>query len=117
MFYRRKFPKNETENFENLGIQSNIDYIKGDDLKLSNLYKKASLYVSLSIYEGFGLTLLEAMKSECPVVCSNIPVFKEIYDNSCEYVNSKSINDIKKGLERVLKSKKNKKNYFLTVKK
>ena len=103
------FLKKEIDNFEYLGIKSNISYVKGDDLKLSTLYNKASLYVSLSIYEGFGLTLLEAMKSKCPVVCSNIPVFKEIYKNSCEYVNSKNINDIKKGIERVLKSKKTKK--------
>ena len=111
------FLKKEINNFENLGIKSNISYVKGDDLKLSNLYNKASLYVSLSIYEGFGLTLLEAMKSKCPVVCSNIPVFKEIYKNSCEYVNSKNINDIKKGIERVLKSKKKQKRLILNSKK
>ena len=57
------------------------------------------------------------MKSKCPVVCSNIPVFKEIYKNSCEYVNSKNINDIKKGIERVLKSKKKQKRLILNSKK
>ena len=94
------FQKEEVENFENLGIKSNLNYVKGDDFKLSSLYKNASLYVSLSIHEGFGLTLLEAMRSKCPVLCSNIPVFKEIYKNSCEYVNSKDLNSIKKNVLR-----------------
>ena len=74
-----------------------------------NLYQKASLYISLSKNEGFGLTLLEAMQYECPVVCSDIPVFREIYKNSCIYVKNKNINSIKKGIENLLKSKKKQK--------
>ena len=109
MFWRRNFQKDEIENFKNLGLEHSLNYIKGNDLKLSNLYKKASLYVSLSIYEGFGLTLLEAIQLRCPVLCSNIPVFREIYKNSCEFVNPKNISDITKGLESILKSPKTKK--------
>ena len=75
---------------------------------MENLYKKASLYVSLSFYEGFGLALLEAMKFKCPVVCSDIPVFREIYQNSCKYVNPRNILSIKKGIENTLKSNEKK---------
>tara|TARA_A100001015_G_scaffold205070_1_gene229266 strand:- start:5006 stop:5722 length:717 start_codon:yes stop_codon:yes gene_type:complete len=98
------FQKGEIENFKNLGLEYNLNYVKGDDLKLSNLYRRASLYVSLSIYEGFGLTLLEAIQSKCPVLCSNIPVFREIYKKSCKFVNPNNIADITKGLESILKS-------------
>lgn len=103
------FNANEKTLFKKFGIKNNIIQIKGDDKKLKNLYQKASLYISLSKNEGFGLTLLEAMQYECPVVCSDIPVFREIYKNSCIYVKNKNINSIKKGIENLLKSKKKQK--------
>ena len=99
----------EINTFKKLGIKKNIIYKKGSDLELKNLYKKASLHVSLSTYEGFGLTLLEAMQFKCPVVCSNIPVFREVYNNSCIFVDPRNINTIKKGIEKVLKSNRIKK--------
>jgi len=73
--------------------------------------------VSLSLYEGFGLTLLEAMKFKCPVVCSDIPVFREIYQNSCKYVKPKNITSIKRGIENTLKSNKKKKKLISNSKK
>ena len=54
---------------------------------------------------------------KCPVVCSDIPVFKEIYRKSCKYVNIKSIKSIKNGIESILKSKKQQKKLFLQSKK
>ena len=65
-----------------MGVGNRIRNIKGNDFELEKFYKKANLFVSLSEHEGFGLTLLEAMKFGCPVVCSDIPVFREIYNNS-----------------------------------
>ena len=41
---------------------------------------------------------------KCPVLCSDIPVFREIYKNSCKFVNQKNINNIRKGMENILKS-------------
>ena len=49
------------------------------------LYKNALMYVFPSIYEGFGIPLIEAQYSNCPVVCSDIPVFREIAGNSVEF--------------------------------
>ena len=98
------FKNQELKFFRKLGIENKIEYLKGDDLKLEKLYKEASLFVSLSLYEGFGLTLLEAMKFKCPVVCSDISIFREIYKGACVYVNPKKINSIKRGIEHILKS-------------
>ena len=99
-----KFLKHEIQNFENLSIKDNLNHVDGNDEKLFKFYKNASLYITLSNYEGFGLTLLEAMKMKCPVLCSDIPVFREIYKNSCKFVNPKNINNIRKGMENILKS-------------
>ena len=35
-----------------------------------------------SLYEGFGLPLLESLENNCPIVCSDIPVFREILDDN-----------------------------------
>ncbi|MDA9698340.1 glycosyltransferase family 4 protein, partial [Candidatus Pelagibacter sp.] len=104
-----------------LNLRKNIFFDNGDEKKLNTYYKKASLYVSVSLFEGFGLTLLEAMRMGCPVLCSNIPTFREIFNNSCIFVNPKNTENIRKKLERVLKSKKEQKKLiqkgFITVSK
>ncbi|MFH0924771.1 MAG: glycosyltransferase family 1 protein [bacterium] len=53
-----------------------IGYISDEDLL--KLYQGAELFVYPSVYEGFGIPVLEAMKCGIPVVTSDIPVFKEI---------------------------------------
>lgn len=58
-------------------------YIPDEDLPY--LYKNALLYAFPSLYEGFGIPLIEAQYSNCPVLCSDIPVFREIAGNSAEF--------------------------------
>ena len=70
------------------------------------LYKKAQLFVFPSLYEGFGIPILEAMRARCPFVLSDIPVFKEITENRLFYFNPHSPNSICKSIETVLFSKR-----------
>ena len=58
-------------------------YIHDEDLP--SLYKNALLYVFPSLYEGFGIPLIEAQYSNCPVLCSDIPVFQEVAGNGAEF--------------------------------
>lgn len=53
-----------------------LDYVSEEDLP--GLYAGASAFYYLSLYEGFGLPVLEAMKSGVPVVCSNISSLPEV---------------------------------------
>ncbi len=48
------------------------------DTDLVNLYRSADVYITPTRYEGFGLTLLEAMTAGCPLVATDIPVVNEI---------------------------------------
>ena len=52
------------------------------------LYRLADVFVCPSLYEGFGLTALEAMKSGTPVVASNAIVFEEILEDAAYIVNN-----------------------------
>ncbi len=49
------------------------------DQELIDLYCQAEILVSLSAYEGFGIPLLEGLFFGCKLVCSDIPVYRELY--------------------------------------
>jgi glycosyltransferase involved in cell wall biosynthesis len=49
-----------------------------DDEQLRALYQRAAVYVHPSLYEGFGLTVLEAMASGAPVIASNASALPEV---------------------------------------
>jgi len=53
--------------------------------RLVALYRGATLFAFPSLHEGFGLPVLEAMVQEAPVVCSDIPVLREIAGDAARY--------------------------------
>jgi len=90
------------------------------DVELRKLYTHAEAFVFPSLAEGFGIPPLEAMRCSCPVIVSDIPVFRENYQEAALYIdplNAQEIADtiadllnnfpmrqnlIRKGLERSL---------------
>lgn len=86
--------------------QERISFLTNvSDIELKNYYKGAELFVFPSLYEGFGIPVIEAMNFNLPCVISEIPVFKEIGDESVIYVDPQSISSITKGIEKGLKLK------------
>ena len=57
-------------------------------------YNNAFCYVFPSIDEGFGIPLIEAMRSQLPIICSDIEIFKEIGNDSVIYFKKKDKNDL-----------------------
>jgi glycosyltransferase involved in cell wall biosynthesis len=66
------------------------------------LFKNALFLAFPSLIEGFGAPLFEAMALRCPILSSNIPVIEEIGGDVYEKVNPYSIEDIAKGMRRLL---------------
>jgi glycosyltransferase involved in cell wall biosynthesis len=61
-----------------------------DEADKPSLYRLASVFVFPSIYEGFGLPVIEAMASGTPVVASDIPVMQEIVGDGAYLVQPDS---------------------------
>ena len=72
------------------------------DKELATVYQEASLLVMPSLYEGFGLPLLEAMSVGVPVVTSNISSMPEIVGDAAVLADPYSVDSIKEGIEKVL---------------
>lgn len=69
-----------------------------NDSDLSLLYKKCQFFIYPSLYEGFGIPPLEAMKSDCAVIVSDIPSLKEVCSSAAVYVNPLDNESIKSGI-------------------
>lgn len=65
------------------------------DKELKGYYSNALFFVYLSLYEGFGIPNIEAMKMGIPVLTSNIPVMKEVCNDAAAFANPLQIEDIK----------------------
>lgn len=71
-----------------LGLESSVEhlgFVSPD--RLTSLYRGASALVLPSLYEGFGLPVLEAMIAGTPVVASDIPPVREVAGDAALYVD------------------------------
>jgi glycosyltransferase involved in cell wall biosynthesis len=93
------FDSNELEIDDNIIILENIS-----DEELFYYYRHARLFVFASLYEGFGIPIIEALKAGTQICISDIPVFREICGNDYTYFNPYEIADIKSKLESSLKN-------------
>ena len=73
-----------------------------DDATLSALYRSAAILVFPSLYEGFGLPLLEAMAHGLPAVVGNAGALPELADGAAILVDPEDVLSIASGLERLL---------------
>lgn len=69
---------------------------------LTPLYWHAGVYVLPSLYEGFGMPILEAMGSGCPVVTANVSSMPEVAGGAAILVDPLEVDSIAKGIEHAL---------------
>ena len=72
-----------------------------DDDKWSYL-KRAKLLVSPSSFEGFGMPPLEALACGCMVLCSDIPIFREVYGSDVSYFKLHDVKDLRSKISYLL---------------
>ena len=76
----------------------------GDDRMLADLYRHASAFVYPSLYEGFGLPVLEAMTHGCPVICSGTSSLPEVVGRAAELFDPDDPESIGHAIEAVVAS-------------
>jgi len=72
------------------------------DSQLKYLYKNAIAFAYVSLYEGFGLPILEAMSLGKAVICSNVTSMPEVGSNAVEYCNPYDVDSIKNAIENIV---------------
>ncbi len=75
-------------------------YVPDEDLPA--LYAGAEVFAYPSLYEGFGLPILEAMACGCPVLTSNLSSMPEVAGDAAQLVDPFSVAAIRDGLEQLL---------------
>lgn len=79
-----------------------IVYIEeASDSLLKTYYAKASIACFMSVYEGFGIPILEALYYQCKVICSDIPVFRELYDGAVYFCDVTAVRTLTKMLNEI----------------
>jgi glycosyltransferase involved in cell wall biosynthesis len=83
------------EQINTLGLKNRVYFLGyvSDEL-LRYLYRKALVFVYPSLFEGFGLTVLEAMASKCPVITSNNSSLPEIAGDAAILINPNDITEL-----------------------
>jgi glycosyltransferase involved in cell wall biosynthesis len=95
------FSDAELRFFAELGISDRIRYYPAGDAQLATLYRKADAFLFPSLYEGFGIPVIEAFSCECPVVASNTPALMEVAGEAAEYFDPKCLDSLSEAVLRV----------------
>ncbi len=96
--------------FENyastLGLSSNVIF-EGWQNNVSSYYRSADVFVCNSNYEGYGVSLVEAAKNDCPIVTTDVGLVGDLLDHEAVSIighgDSKALVD---SIERIIKMPK-----------
>jgi glycosyltransferase involved in cell wall biosynthesis len=98
----KQLKKNEIKKIKTLGLTGRVLCQHANDLQLEQLYHEARLFIYPSLYEGFGLPILESYANDCPVVLSSASCFPEIAGDAGEYFDPTSADDMATAMAHIL---------------
>ena len=97
-----EFNKNEHMFFEIQGLADRVHHRAASDIELQLLYQQAQVFVFPSLYEGFGLPVLEAFSCGCPTVLGNAGSLPEIGGNGALYFEPKDAQSLHAAMSQAL---------------
>ena len=90
---------------EKLGIQNRVKFLKFVPKKdLVHIYNAATVFILPSLYEGFGIPVLEAMACGIPVITSNVSSLPEVAGDSALLIDPYDVESMTDAIDRVLGS-------------
>ena len=96
------FSENEERFLNQLSIRSQVRLYSINDMVLATLYQKALCFVFPSLYEGFGIPVLEAFNCNCPVIVSNTSSFPEVAADAALYFDPTDIGSMNDSISSIL---------------
>ena len=100
------FSDAELSLFDDLKIRRKVLHVTiNNERTLSQLYKNATLFVFPSLYEGFGIPVLEAFSCGCPVAASNCSSLPEVGGDAVNYFDPNNSDSIKNVVEDFVDNK------------
>ena len=101
--YSAEIKKYITENH----LENKITFLKGLNSKeLAILYQLATIFVYPSLFEGFGIPIIEALYSKTPVITTNSGVFPEAGGSDSVYIDPNNIDEIQQKIQLLLTNEK-----------
>ncbi len=101
----KDFTRAEKLSFNKWNVEHKLHYFPANDEILTSLYKNALAFVFPSLYEGFGIPVLEAFACDCPVLISNTSSLPEIAGEACLSFDPKNKTSILDAVNQVLSDK------------
>lgn len=90
---------------QKMGVYRHVKSLENvTDTQLNDLYRRALCLVYPSLYEGFGLPVLEAMANGCPVITSNRSSIPEVAGEAAFYIDPESDESMLNGLEQIIQN-------------
>lgn len=85
---------------EQLNLEKSVVFVDAvTENELNVLYERTRCFISPSLYEGFGMPIIEAMYFGCNIACSDIEVFREIAAEHATYFDPCDSESIMKGMQ------------------
>lgn len=97
-----EFDEEEIRYLRNLGIEKQVVQKRFEEHELGHFYQKAKCFVLPSLYEGFGIPVVESMACGCPIVLSKHGSLPEIAGNAGIYFDSESEEDLREKVQNLI---------------
>jgi glycosyltransferase involved in cell wall biosynthesis len=96
--------KTEVPILEELNMTGRIIWKYFSDDELVEAYAKAICFVFPSLYEGFGIPVLEAFAAGCPVALSRASCLPEVGGDAVVYFDPESMEDMRSAVDQLITS-------------
>ena len=101
----RSFTADEKALLERLGIAGKVQQRFIEDEQMPSLFRNAQMFVFPSIYEGFGIPILDAFSARCPVILSNCSCFPEVGGDAALYFDDGDAETLRTHILNLMKDK------------
>ena len=100
------FSKEEQYKIKELGLANKVKHFSINDQTLQYFYSNALAFIFPSLYEGFGIPILEAFACKCPVLLSNTSSFPEVAGEAGLYFDPENIESIQGAIKKIITNEK-----------